>query len=1197
MRLARELDQMQPRYDAIVVGSGYGAGVAASRLARMGLSVAMLERGREFAIGEFPDTLPEALQECQYRFENSHHGKRSGLFELHYGRDMHVLVGCGLGGTSLINANVSLPPDPRVWEDPRWPAELLADDMLEEGFARARRMLRPVPYPNKVPLDKLARLKEAAEALGSELTHPPINVAFEDGPNAAGVVQPACTLCGDCCSGCNVGSKTTVQMTYLPDAANHGAEIFTDATVRYLRKEADGWRVFYTPTSQRRDGFRSPERSVSARMVVLGAGSLGSTEILLRSREQGLAVSDRLGHGFTGNGDVLAFAYNGERPVNAVGVGVPPKAEVSPPGPCIAGAIDMRGSTALEDGMIIEEGVLPSGLAEILPATFHVGGQLFGKDTDSAYLDEFQEAARRVKSTLLGSWRGAMHNTATYLVMAHDDGKGRLDLDDDRIRVSWPDVGRQQVFARIEEKLLQTAAANGATYIRNPIQNTFLGKNLITVHPLGGCGMGRDGTRGVVDHACRVYDTSPGADPKAVHQGLYVCDGAAIPRPVGVNPLLTITALAERAMMQVAADLEKALTDAPKPDAVRRTLPAPPSAPTGLSALAKSLRFHDLMRTGTDLLSTLKASVAGGASEASASAVMDTSAAGVEFTERMVGHISDRGADHTAAAAAGKAAGNEFSFTVTVRIADVDRFVSDPAHAGTLTGTAHCPVLSPEPLDISNGVFRLMRKSDEQIETRLFEYLMTLSARDGSSYAFKGIKYVHDDRRLDLVADTTTLFVELVESGGTGNKARGVLKIRAADFAKQVRTLKGTGGRSQLERTNAVAKFGALFAGQLFDIYGDIFAPVRRYNPNRARKKRGLAVGEPAVHLFTTADGKRLQLTRYKGGDKGPLLFSHGLGVSSLIFRIDTIDTNLLEYMYARGYDCWLLDFRASIDLPYAAALWTADDCARFDYQPAVDLMRKETGADSVQVIAHCFGATTFTMAMLGGHLSGVRSAVVSQISTDVIVPWFPQRLLAYLRAPALFSLLGIKAVNARATTEQGIINRLVDGLIRIAVPFQREERSRSATSNRITALYGQLYETDQLNSTTFEAGLPEMFGEANIAAFKQLALIARRTTIVEADGQDTYLPNLDRMALPVCFIHGAENACFRPDSTARTLARLSKHNGAHLYERHVIPDYGHIDCIFGKEAATDVYPHMLAHLEKTASLVEKSGKTPADVG
>lgn len=1196
MRLARELDQLQPHYDAVVVGSGYGAGVAASRLARMGLRVAVLERGREFAIGEFPDTLPEALQEFQYRFEGAQQGKPTGLFELHYGRDMHVLVGCGLGGTSLINANVALPPDPRVWEDPRWPTELLADDTLEEGFARARRMLRPVPYPDKVPLDKLARMREAAGALGAELTLPPINVNFQDGPNAAGVVQPACTSCGDCCSGCNVGAKTTVQMTYLPDAVNHGAEIFTDATVRYLRREADGWRLFYTPTSLRRDRFSSPERSVSAGLVVLGAGSLGSTEILLRSREQGLAVSDRLGHGFTGNGDVLAFAYNGERPVNAVGVGVPPKADVSPPGPCIAGAIDLRASTALEDGMIVEEGVLPSGLAEILPATFHVGGRLFGKDTDSAYLDEFQEAARRLKSTLLGSWRGAMHNTATYLVMAHDDGKGRLELEDDRIRVTWPDVARQQVFARIEEKILQASAANGATYIRNPIQNTFLGKNLVTVHPLGGCGMGRDGTRGVVDHACRVYDTSPGANVEAVHPGLYVCDGAAIPRPVGVNPLLTIAAVAERAMIHAAKELGKAFADGPNADAPQRMLPATAAVTRGkLAGLAESLRFHDLMRAGTNALATLKVAVAGGGTSGPETA-QDPSAAGVEFTERMAGYVSDRGADHAAAAAAGKAAGTEFSFTVTVRIGDVDRFIRDSAHAGTLSGTAHCPALSPEPFDISNGVFRLMRRSDEQVETRLFEYIMTLAARDGRSYAFKGVKYVHDDRRADLVADTTTLFVELAESTGSGNSARGVLRIIPADFAKQVRTLRGIGGPSPLARVNAVAKFGALFAGQLFDIYGDIFAPVRRYNPNRARKKRGLAVGEPVVHVFATADGKRLQLTRYRGGSKGPLLFSHGLGVSSLIFRIDTIDTNLLEFMYARGYDCWLLDFRASIDLPYAADLWTADDCARYDYQPAVDLIRAQTGAESVQVIAHCFGATTFTMAMLGGHVTGVRSAVISQISANVIVPWLPQRLLAHLRVPGLFSLLGIKAVNARAIVDQGFVNRIVDGLIRLAVPFQREERSRNATSNRITALYGQLYETNQLNSTTFEAGLPEMFGEANIAAFKQLALIARRTTIVDAGGNDAYMPHLQRLALPICFIHGAENACFKPESTARTVEALAARNGAHLYERHVIADYGHIDCIFGKTAATDVYPHMLAHLEKTADLAETGIRRAADV-
>ena len=383
MRLSTNLDELQPEYDAIVVGSGYGGGVAASRLARIGLKVAVLERGREFALGAFPDTMQEATEELQYTLGDHRYGRRTGLYDLHVGRDMHVLTGCGLGGTSLINANVSLPPDPRVWEDPRWPSAILSEGTLEEGFQRATRMLRPVPYPDTVPLEKRARFAAAATALGAEMTTPPINVTFTAGPNAAGIEQPACTLCGDCCSGCNVGAKNTVQMTYLPDAARHGASIFTEATVSHVHKDGDGWRVYFTPTRNRRDMFGTPERSVRASIVVLGAGALGSTEILLRSREAGLAVSERLGDGFTGNGDVLAFAYNGDQPANAVGIGHPPRGSATPPGPCITGAIDLRASRRLEEGMIIEEGVLPSGLAEILPATFSVGSRLFGRDTDA----------------------------------------------------------------------------------------------------------------------------------------------------------------------------------------------------------------------------------------------------------------------------------------------------------------------------------------------------------------------------------------------------------------------------------------------------------------------------------------------------------------------------------------------------------------------------------------------------------------------------------------------------------------------------------------------------------------------------------------------------------------------------------------------------------------------------------------------
>ena len=1146
MRLSTNLDELQPEYDAIVVGSGYGGGVAASRLARIGLKVAVLERGREFALGSFPDTMQEATEELQYTLGDHRYGRRTGLYDLHLGRDMHVLTGCGLGGTSLINANVSLPPDPRVWEDPRWPSAILSEGTLEEGFERATRMLRPVPYPDTVPLQKRARLAAAATALGTEMSTPPINVTFTAGPNAAGIEQPACTLCGDCCSGCNVGAKNTVQMTYLPDAVRHGASIFTEATVSHVRKDGDGWRVFFVPTRNRRDKFGTPDRSVRASIVVLGAGALGSTEILLRSREEGLPLSDRLGEGFTGNGDVLAFAYNGDQPANAVGIGHPPRGGAEPPGPCITGAIDLRASRRLEEGMIIEEGVLPSGLAEILPATFSLGSRLFGRDTDTGIVDQAQEQARRLDSVLLGAWRGAMNNTETYLVMAHDNGRGRLVLRDRGVEVEWPGVAEQRVFSDIEAQLYKVAASNGATYIRNPVQNTFLGKSLITVHPLGGCIMGTTCGQGVVDDTARVFDASA-HDPHAVHKGLYVCDGAIIPRPLGVNPLLTITALAERAMIHLARDIGRGLTDAPIPNAT--VIPAVPTADQHTPA-------------------------------------------GVAFTERMHGYIADAAdGDYEAAAKAGELIGQRFAFTVNVLIDDVDAFIRDPRHPGTLTGTADAPHLSPEPLDISEGQFRLMRKDENAVETRRFEYNMLLTARDGRRFRFAGHKVVHNDRLPgDLVRDTTTLFVSLVDGGAGdgatrgGRQRYGILRIALTDFTKQVRTIQGVGGHSPAQRAAAVAKFGALFAAQLFDIYGGVFAPLNRFDPARARKKRDLRAPDPEVHFYTTADGKRLRLIRYVGGKKGPLLFSHGLGVSSLIFTIDTIDTNLLEFLVAAGYDCWLLDYRASIDLPYARDTWTADDAAREDYQPAVNLIRQVTGAKSVQVMAHCFGATTFTMAMLGGWLTGVRSAVISQISTDVIVPYFPQRMLAQLRAPSLFSAVGIDHVNARAGVADGAAGRIADALIRVLVPFRREERSRNATSNRITALYGRLYETGQLNNLTFEAALPEMFGEANIAAFKQLARIARAGTIVDADGGDIYMPNLDRMAIPITFIHGELNRCFLPESTARTVAKLSERNGAALYDRHVIPGYGHIDCIFGKTAATDVYPRILAHLERTAA-------------
>jgi len=1143
-RLSKSIADLRLRYDVVVVGSGYGGGVAASRLSRCGKSVAVLERGREFAIGDFPDRLIEAQEQLQLSRDGAHlTGSRLGLYDLHLGRDIHVFVGCGLGGGSLINANVSLPPDPRVWDDPVWPTEIAADQTRQEGFARAQEVLRPVPYPEGLFLDKLTALQTSGNALGRDVIRPPINVTFERQVNYAGVEQPACTQCGDCCSGCNVGSKNTVQVTYLADAFHHGAEIFTETRVSHVRPERGRWRVFFEALGHDREKFAAAEQSIMADVVVLAAGTLGSTEILLRSREAGLAVSDRLGERFTGNGDVLAFAYNNNVPINGIGVGDPPIADTPPVGPCITGLIDLRGTERLEDGMVIEEGSIPAGLAPVLPAIMAAGAARFGEDMDSGLLDAMEERARERQSLLFGAYRGAVARTQTYLVMSHDDAGGQIKLEDGRLKVGWEGVANQPIFAAIERNLKRATHATGGTYVRNPMSDSLLGNALISVHPLGGCPMGQDRACGVVNHKCQVFDGSPEADADAVHAGLYVCDGSIVPRPLGVNPLLTITALSERAMIHLAQDRAWSFSDE-----IRHDVPLLVAAPSGRENLVP---------------------------------------AGVEFTERMAGYISPSVTlPHETAARRGKEAGTPLSFTVTVIVDDVDRFLHEKEHRGRIIGQVDCPGLSPEPLEIFDGVFNLMRIDEVEVETKRFDYRFSLAARDGSEYYFEGHKVVRSDADLDMWRDTTRLFIDLAKGpkGQLGHVARGILEIAPSDFYVQMQTLSGLGGQDTADRLRAVAKFGRFFSQELFDTYGGVLARTGRYDVVNPRKKRTLRTPEPEINLVRTGDGKIVRLTRYRGGSKGPVVLSHGLGVSSLIFSIDTIETNLLEYLVAAGYDCWLLDYRASVDLPSARELWTADDVATQDYPAALAKVRAVTGAPTVQVVAHCFGATTFSMAMLAG-LEGVRSAVISQIATDYVVPWFPQRFLAYLRAPSLFDSLGIDVVDARATTADGPLERTLDWALRFIVPVPRSERTHDATSNRITALYGRLYQLDQLNGNTVESGLAEMFGEANIDAFKQLALFARAGHVLDRDGKNVYLPHLERLALPITFIHGAKNACFRPESTARTLSRLSQANGRQLYDRHVIPGYGHIDCIFGKNAAKDVFPLILAHLDKTAAV------------
>ena len=322
--------------------------------------------------------------------------------------------------------------------------------------------------------------------------------------------------------------------------------------------------------------------------------------------------------------------------------------------------------------------------------------------------------------------------------------------------------------------------------------------------------------------------------------------------------------------------------------------------------------------------------------------------------------------------------------------------------------------------------------------------------------------------------------------------------------------------------------------------------------------KRPLRAGVPETYPFYTQDGVKLRLTRYQGGERGPVLLVHCIGVSSRMFRLDTVGTNLVEYLYEAGFDVWLLDMRPT----------------------AVGRVLKESGAKSLQVVAHGIGSQTFCMAMLGG-LKGVRSAVCSQVAMHP-KPAGLNRIKSRLGLPEMLNRLGIEAMSAPPQASTGWSDKALSLAARLH-PVTPEEACHSLTCRRITAMYGPLYEHDMLNTATHD-DLPHIFGEANVRSFAHLVRNLRAGHLVREDGTDCYMRHMSRLAIPLLLLHGGDNACLLPESTRISEEALVEWNGEDLYRRHVIPNYGHVDCIIGERAHRDVFPLIRSHLLETAA-------------
>ncbi|MGH9312363.1 MAG: GMC oxidoreductase [Vicinamibacterales bacterium] len=521
-----------PDFDAIVIGSGFGGAVCALRLAQAGARVLILERGRRWAVEDYPRAIDDPWVWDDHRPEQRH-----GWFDFRVFPNMSVVQGAGVGGGSLVYANISVDAKPDTFRS-GWPPEITFE-RLQDHYATVGRMLGVSPVPTGQWPERTRLLKEAAEraGYGHRFRRLDLAVNFDPdyrpdlpnardprhsrmAPNEFGVEQGTCVHLGTCDIGCTVKARNTLDFNYLALAeGRHRAEIRPLHIVRRIKTAAGGgYDVHYDEIA---GGALRPGQA-AGRIVVLAAGSLGSTEILLRSRAGGFLpnVSARLGEAWSSNGDFLTPALHFPRSVKPT------------VGPTITAAIDLLDGEFEGRPMFIEDGGLPDAGVEYL--------QRLGVE-DEPDDPRMQRVVATIRTLL---WSGRLfEHVMPWFAQARDAADGRLSLKNDRLFLDW-DIDASEPTMNAVASLHRTLAfLTGGIPITSPAWT--IGRDLITPHPLGGCNMGVSASNGVVDHAGQVFNCP----------GLYVADGAIVPKAIGLNPSKTIAALAEHIATGLVANL------------------------------------------------------------------------------------------------------------------------------------------------------------------------------------------------------------------------------------------------------------------------------------------------------------------------------------------------------------------------------------------------------------------------------------------------------------------------------------------------------------------------------------------------------------------------------------------------------------------------------------------------------------------
>ncbi len=786
--------------DAVVIGSGFGGAVAACRLAQAGLSVILLERGNAYP----PDSFPRTPAQMSRAFWDPAAGLY-GMFDVWHFTGCDSVVSSGLGGGSLIYANVLLRKDEHwfVQDDPlphggyeSWPVTR-AD--LDPHYDEVERMLGATPYPLEAApyaaTPKTRAMQDAAAELGLPWQLPPLAVSFAPSPGSAPgpglpIVDPdygnlhgrqrtTCRLCGECDIGCNIGAKNSLDYTYLSAARHHGADLRTGHEVRAIRpRPASGYEVDYIRHTAAEEGGPAagaarPSGTIVCERLVLAAGTYGTSYLLLRNRESFPGLSAALGTRFSGNGDVLSFLLHARdrsrtRPLDASH------------GPVITSAI--RLSDQHDDpagtgrGAYLEDGGYPAFVNWLVEAADVTGdtrrlAQFVSRRVHALVARAPDPSLSREISGLCGPDSLSV-SSLPLLGMGRDVPDGVLRLRGKRLDLDWTSASSEAYFERVLATMRRVAAVLGARYVNNPM---WLRKRIITAHPVGGAPMSRDPGTGVCDPYGEVFG----------YPGLYIADGAAMPGPVGPNPSLTIAALADRMCT--------------------RLLDKPPATVVGGA---------DLVRAGS-----------APASPAAVPPVPRLERTSLSFTEEMSGTCFP-GASNGGPSAAGRLPQEPMALRLTITADDLERFLDEPEHSARAEGWIDAASIGGR-RHIQRGWFNLFAPTGAP-DRRLMWYRLQFDGAVGQPRTLIGWKNVWHGALTRIWPDTSTLYFRLLAGHVPPEQddqalilAAGTLHLHITGFVRELATIRAEGPHGAA----GVQRFGRFFAGQLWDVYG----PDRRH--------------------------------------------------------------------------------------------------------------------------------------------------------------------------------------------------------------------------------------------------------------------------------------------------------------------------------------------------------------------------------